>query len=334
MIPLVWSLTCEEGYVSNGYTCDECGLTDQKNNLQIVGGKPANKYSWPAQVLIIQNYKYDHKNQTYTIAFQCGGTLIDRYTILSAAHCIVSEFQMGYFEKIEIVPNKYYPTYESMFTIYAGVYNISFHKNHQPVTYPGVKLSLEKIIRHENYDTKTFKNDISIFKLANPVVLNKYIKLACLPSTISNNYPLSDIPCYASGWGTLTEGGSTPDVLYNVKLSVLNSSECHNYPNYIAESQVCAGNVSGGQDTCQGDSGGGLYVYDTLGSKKRYIVAGVVSNGMGCAEPGYPGIYSRTAHFLDWIKSHMIPKQLSQDDMVKMTLKEQHKPMLYDFHAQ
>jgi secreted trypsin-like serine protease len=320
--------------VSNGYTCDECGLTDRKNNLQIVGGKPANEYSWPAQVLIIQNYKYNRNNQTFTIAFQCGGTLIDRFTVISAAHCIVNEIQLSFFEKMQIVPNEYYPTYESMFTIYAGIYNISFHKKRQPVTYPGVKLDLEKIISHENYDRKLFRNDISIFRLASPVVLNRYVKLACLPSHTSNNYPPVDSACFASGWGTLTQGGPTPDVLYNVKLSVLDPSACQKYSDYTAEPQVCAGNVSGGHDTCQGDSGGGLYVHDILGGKKRYIVAGVVSYGMGCAEPGYPGIYSRTSYYLDWIKSHMIPKQLTQDDIVRMTLEEQHTPALHDFHVE
>jgi secreted trypsin-like serine protease len=49
------------------------------------------------------------------------------------------------------------------------------------------------------------------------------------------------------------------------------------------------GNIDGGQDTCQGDSGGALYVKDTISNKEKYVAAGVVSYGYDCAKPGYPG---------------------------------------------
>ncbi len=45
----------------------------------------------------------------------------------------------------------------------------------------------------------------------------------------------------------------------------------------------------GGQDTCQGDSGGGLHVIDTTSGKARRVVSGVVSYGQGCARVGLPG---------------------------------------------
>ena len=52
-------------------------------------------------------------------------------------------------------------------------------------------------------------------------------------------------------------------------------------------SQVCAGAYSGGKDTCQGDSGGGLYGYDSNLSK--FVVVGITSYGYSCGKPGYPG---------------------------------------------
>ena len=53
--------------------------------------------------------------------------------------------------------------------------------------------------------------------------------------------------------------------------------------------QICAGEIAGGKDTCQGDSGGPLYVLGTVNGKSKYVVAGVVSYGNGCAQPNYPG---------------------------------------------
>jgi secreted trypsin-like serine protease len=43
--------------------------------------------------------------------------------------------------------------------------------------------------------------------------------------------------------------------------------------------QVCAGNINGGKGTCQGDSGGALYVFDK--SINRYVIAGITSVGIG-----------------------------------------------------
>ena len=49
------------------------------------------------------------------------------------------------------------------------------------------------------------------------------------------------------------------------------------------------GNINGGKDTCQGDSGGGLYVYENSGIILHQVISGIVSYGYGCARKGYPG---------------------------------------------
>lgn len=57
---------------------------------------------------------------------------------------------------------------------------------------------------------------------------------------------------------------------------------------------ICAGFPEGGKDACQGDSGGPMI--DSNG-----ILVGVVSWGINCADPQYPGVYGNVAVVKDWI---------------------------------
>lgn len=63
----------------------------------------------------------------------------------------------------------------------------------------------------------------------------------------------------------------------------------------IINSMMCAGIE--GKDSCQGDSGGPLTCDGLL--------CGIVSWGYGCALADFPGVYTQTSYFVDWI-SHNI----------------------------
>ncbi|KAG8316935.1 Suppressor of tumorigenicity 14 protein [Homalodisca vitripennis] len=47
-----------------------------------------------------------------------------------------------------------------------------------------------------------------------------------------------------------------------------------------------------------GDSGGPMVIQRP---DKRWLLAGVISWGIGCAEPNQPGVYTRISEFRGWI---------------------------------
>lgn len=56
---------------------------------------------------------------------------------------------------------------------------------------------------------------------------------------------------------------------------------------------LCAGLLQGGKDACQGDSGGPLVAENQL--------VGIVSFGVGCGRPNYPGVYANVYNLEPWI---------------------------------
>ena len=133
----------------------ECGISFSTPNIRIVGGLRATPHSWPAQVLIVFNYKGDFKltsdniPQTISQQFFCGGTLISTIAILTAAHCVQTNFDYyfnGQIINLPIQPNKYYNTWNSMFSVYIGIDNIEFIEYNENPKLPTLKLNVSSVI--------------------------------------------------------------------------------------------------------------------------------------------------------------------------------------------
>lgn len=99
----------------------------------------------------------------------------------------------------------------------------------------------------------------------------------------------------------------TSDLLQYVKLPVVSQDECQaSYASRsagynITDNMFCAGYFEGGQDTCQGDSGGAFVMEDKL--SQRWVVFGLVSWGApeDCGSQGLYGVYTRVTRYVEWI---------------------------------
>ncbi|NWI98346.1 TRY3 protein, partial [Crypturellus undulatus] len=86
-----------------------------------------------------------------------------------------------------------------------------------------------------------------------------------------------------------------PEILQCLKAPILSDQECQAaYPGEITSNMVCVGFLEGGKDSCQGDSGGPVVCDGTL--------QGIVSWGYGCAQRGYPGVYTKVCNYVSWIQ--------------------------------
>ncbi|CAG0907275.1 unnamed protein product [Cyprideis torosa] len=201
----------------------------------------------------------------------CAGAILNEEWVVTAAHCT------------DAVP--------SGFQVVSGVTN----KYDSSAT----KTSAT-VVQHPDYDGFTLENDISLLRLATPLTLGA--TQDAISTATQPQFAYGDLTVV--GWGSTREGGSTVDELLQVTVPFVDDEACNDYYSSsgydIADSMICAGEA--GKDSCQGDSGGPI-VNDIGGGAYEHV--GIVSWGIGCAREGYPGVYSETAHFNDWINAQM-----------------------------
>merc|ERR1712038_91789 len=197
----------------------------------------------------------------------CGGSVVNSDTIMTAAHCCDGQSA-------------------SELKVVAGDHNLARDEGTEQT------VDVSRIIMHPDYNPRTIYNDICILKLEKDMDINSYVKGVSLPYQNEEFSGKGTV----SGWGTLSSGGSSPDTLHSVDVPIVSDESCRDSygESDIADSMICAGER--GKDSCQGDSGGPL----TCGGSH----CGVVSWGYGCAVAGYPGVYTQTSYFMDFINMH------------------------------
>lgn len=138
------------------------------------------------------------------------------------------------------------------------------------------------------------KNDIALLKLCKTIDYTPSIQPIKL---IPKNFRIpKSSPVTAAGWGRREENGTISRHLEKVTVETIELATCKRAYNWISDDQICAGSKRhGGGDTCKGDSGGPLW-YKSNGTTYQ---VGIVSGGKGCGRFGYPGYYTRIAHYRD-----------------------------------
>ncbi|XP_063227574.1 trypsin II-P29-like [Bacillus rossius redtenbacheri] len=225
----------------------------------IIGGRNAKEGEFPYQISLQRKYYFGGGSYHW-----CGGAVIDKTHILTAAHCTTG-----------------IPLEE--FLVFPGILNLS-ETNYYP------NYTLSAIYRHEDYNSSDYFNDIAILKLQRELVYSSDVQ----PIALRSDSVRAGTYCDVTGWGLVNVTSALyPDILQAAVVPVEPHALCAETYD-ITEGMMCAGYPRGGVDACSGDSGGPL---ECAG-----LLTGVVSAGDGCALPNLPGVYTEVSVYHQWIE--------------------------------
>jgi secreted trypsin-like serine protease len=216
----------------------------------------------------------------------CGASFLGDKWVLTAAHCVDS-------------PNA------NLFKMNVGEFDLSDGAENA--------IDIANIYIHPLYDAEAISDDIAIIELvSSPVNAPQAVQIA--DAALTDQYAIENSTATVAGWGgregyAPSEGPTSdfPDILHRVDLRLSTNAQCREALGEsfgipadnidVTDVMICAAIPEGGRGSCQGDSGGPLVVNTGSGAQQ----VGIVSWGFGCAEAGYPGVYTRVAEFKEWI---------------------------------
>jgi len=278
----------------------------------IIGGVVTKRGELPYQAVL------GYKGRRGKVKYNCGGTMINRRYVITAAHC-----QHKRVPRLQIAE------------VVLGQWNLEFDPDcadpEEGGCKPGSPFKLAQrfdvtsndVKVHESWDLNKVVNngnDIALIRL--PRLATTYLEdfdsivgPACIGWDRTIKVP--DSKYVVSGWGRTNNdaydrgdiGVSGAHSVYLQKLEIprIPIEKCKaDFPIFkdLSAKQICAGGIKG-KDSCSGDSGGPLVAQGPGDFKEPKYLIGIVSFGTKKCGQGYPGVYTSIDYYLPWILANM-----------------------------
>ncbi|CAH1375484.1 brachyurin-like isoform X1 [Tenebrio molitor] len=199
--------------------------------------------------------------------FFCGGALIDTKWILTGARCVDG----------------------------ATSFTLRFGSN--SLVSGGITREANYSVVHPDYNSLTLENDVGLVRIDDGIEPDAHVEIISLATEELEG----DMSVTVSGWGSSGDWGGITSELYYINLTTISNIECRmSWGDAIPDETVCA-RENRNNGICTGDSGDPLVMEDESGNFIHVGIASWASAG-GC-DITQPSGYSRTASYVDWIKS-------------------------------
>lgn len=253
---------------------------------RIAGGWIANVTQHPYFARLIYEWKSKDIINFYDHSDICGGTIINKFWIITSSYCVVKNTEIIDIKKLKVVVGSQY---------FLQKYSLDLQQN----------ISLIRVNKNSSSfkNTDEITNEIALIKLKKPLNWTETVKAALLPQK-GESLKLDD-EVIVAGFGREKQSQSQYEVrrLKTAVLKVKDQSKCHRVSKTTLKNIICASSKTL-NNPCNGDTGSGLM---KKGKNNQNTIFGIVTFGPKvCDVENSNFFFTKITTHLDWIKGTIL----------------------------